>query len=208
MYIEINETNPDSRQIREVVEALRNGALFIYPTDSVYAMGCDPESKIGVQKLFNIKNADPKSRPMTFMCDGISMAAKYAAFISNPSYRFIKDHTPGPYTFILKAGHDLPKLLGAKHKTLGFRIPSNKIALSIIEMLERPILSSSLKRLASEDSEEEFYINPEEIFSDYSLLVDGIINGGAGTLEVSTIIDMTEEVPNVVREGAGEVEFQ
>lgn len=208
MYIEINAANPDSRRIREVVEALQNGALFIYPTDSVYAMGCYPESKTGVQKLFDLKNADPKSRPMTFMCDSISMAAKYASFISNPSYRFIKDHTPGPYTFILKAGHDLPRVMGTKNKTLGFRIPGNKIALGIIEMLGRPILSSSLKRMDSDDTDSEFYINPEEIFSDYSLMVDGIINGGPGNLEVSTIIDMTGEEHTIVREGAGEVEFK
>lgn len=205
MYIEINDQNPDSRQIDKVVSMLREGAVMIYPTDSVYAIGCDPESKAGVEKLYNIKNADPKVRPMTFMCDSIAMAAGYAEPISNSNFRFIKEYTPGPITFIMNANNNLPRLSGAKNRSFGFRIPDNRICLELIAALGRPILSSSLKALNHDDGSG-YYIEPEKINSDYALLVDIIISGGIGQSETSTIIDLTNDNPEVIREGRGIVE--
>jgi len=207
MLIEINPNNPDSRLIASVIEKMQNGAVVIYPTDSVYAMGCDPNSKKGVEKMFQIKNSDPAKTPLTFMCDNISMAAGYANQISNSNFRFIKDHTPGPYTFILPATSNLPKLLHVKNKTFGFRIPDHPISTALIRALGRPILSSSLKAIGKDD-ENKFYLDPEDIFSDYSLLVDVIIDGGPGSLEPSTIIDLTSDEPIVIREGKGEVETE
>ncbi|HQW12654.1 MAG TPA: L-threonylcarbamoyladenylate synthase [Saprospiraceae bacterium] len=207
MYINVNAKNPDDRQVKQVAEMLRQGALIIYPTDSVYAVGCDPESKEGVEKLYNIKNSDPRNRQMTFMCDSISMAAAYAGSISNSSFRFIKDHTPGPYTFIMNATNKLPRVLGTKNKTFGFRIPDHAFCLKLIQELGRPVLSSSLKKLESE-MEEEFYTNPEHIYSDYSLLVDAIVEGGMGMRTSSTIVDLTGEEPEVIREGLGVIETE
>ena len=205
MMIEINPYNPDTRMINSVIEKMKDGAAIIYPTDSVYAMGCDPNSKKGVEKMFQIKNSDPAKTPLTFMCDSISMASEYANQISNSNFRFIKDHTPGPYTFIMTATNSLPKLLHVKNKTFGFRIPDHPISTALIQALGRPILSSSLKAI-DQDDENKFYLDPEEIFSDYSLLVDVIINGGPGLLEQSTIIDLTSDEPIVIREGKGSVE--
>lgn len=207
MYIEINEKNPDSRQINKVVSMLCDGAVIIYPTDSVYAIGCDPENKKGVEKLYNIKNADPKIRPMTFMCDSIAMAATYAEPISNANFRFIKEYTPGPITFIMNANNNLPRIIGVKNKSFGFRIPDNKICQAIISALGRPILSSSLKALNPED-EIGYYIEPERINSDYALLADLIISGGTGQIETSTIIDLTQDNPEIIRDGRGVVETE
>jgi len=207
MLIEINPTNPDSRLINSIVEKMQNGAVIIYPTDSVYAMGCDPESKKGVEKMFHIKNSDPSKSPLTFMCESISMASGYASQISNANFRFIKDHTPGPYTFILPATNNLPKLLHVKNKTFGFRIPDHPIPSALIRTLGRPILSASLKTIAG-DEENKFYLDPEDIYSDYSLLVDIIIDGGPGLLEQSTVIDLTNGEPTVIREGKGNVETE
>ncbi|MCB0605684.1 MAG: threonylcarbamoyl-AMP synthase [Saprospiraceae bacterium] len=207
MLLEINPLNPDTRLITSVVEKMKQGAVIIYPTDSVYAMGCDPESKKGVEKLFQIKNSDPNKRQLTFMCSNISMASTYANQISNSNYRFIKEHTPGPYTFILPATNNLPKILNVKNKTFGFRIPDHKIPTELINALGRPILSSSLKTV-DEDSENRFYMYPEDIYSDYSLMVDMIIDGGPGSLEHSTVIDLTEGEPIVIREGKGNVDTE
>ncbi len=207
MLIEINPLNPDSRAINSIVEKLRNGAVIIYPTDSVYAMGCDPESKKGVEKLFHLKNSNPAKSPLTFMCETISMASAYSSQISNSNYRFIKDHTPGPYTFILPASNNLPKILHVKNKTFGFRIPDHRIPLELIKALGRPILTSSLKAIEKED-QEQFYMYPEDIYSDYSLMVDLIIDGGPGSLEQSTVVDLTQDIPEVIREGKGDIETE
>lgn len=147
MLIEINPLNPDSRAINSVVEKMKNGAVIIYPTDSVYALGCDPESKKGVEKLYQLKNSDPSKSPLTFICDTISMASAYSSQISNSNFRFIKDHTPGPFTFILPASNNLPKILHVKNKTYGFRIPDHRIPQELIKALGRPILSASLKSI-------------------------------------------------------------
>ncbi|MCO6460233.1 MAG: threonylcarbamoyl-AMP synthase [Saprospiraceae bacterium] len=207
MLLEINPLNPDNRLINSVIEKLKEGAVIIYPTDSVYALGCDPESKKGVEKLFHIKNSDPSKRQLTFMCDSISMASTYANQISNSNFRFIKDHTPGPYTFILPATNNLPKILNVKNKTFGFRIPNHRIPTELIRALGRPILTASLKTL-SQDEDERFYMYPEDIYSDYSLSVDLIIDGGPGSLEQSTVIDLTDGTPTVIREGKGNVETE
>lgn len=205
MLIEINPNNPDTRLINSIIEKMKEGAVVIYPTDSVYAMGCDPSSKKGVEKMFQIKNSDPAKTPLTFMCDNISMASTYANQISNSNFRFIKDHTPGPFTFIMTATNSLPKLLHIKNKTFGFRIPDHPISTALIRALGRPILSSSLKAIDHEE-ENKFYLDPEDIYSDYSLLVDIIIDGGPGLIEQSTIIDLTSDEPIVIREGKGSVD--
>lgn len=205
MLLEINPNNPNDRHIQSVVDRMRDGAVIIYPTDSVYALGCDPESKKGVEKLFQIKNADPSKTLLSFMCESIAMAANHAQQISNSNFRFIKDHTPGPYTFILPATNTLPKIHNIKNKTFGFRIPDHPIPLALIKELGRPILTTSLKNIANED-DAKFYLDPEDIYSDYSLLVDIIIDGGPGLNEQSTVIDLTSGEPVVLREGKGEVD--
>jgi len=207
MLIEINPLNPDSRAINSVVEKMKNRAVIIYPTDSVYALGCDPESKKGVEKLYQLKNSDPSKSPLTFICDTISMASAYSSQISNSNFRFIKDHTPGPFTFILPASNNLPKILHVKNKTYGFRIPDHRIPQELIKALGRPILSASLKSIERED-EDQFYMYPEDIYSDYSLLVDLVIDGGPGSLEQSTVVDLTDGTPVVIREGKGNVETE
>ena len=201
MLQKINGINPDQRSIQRVVDILEQGGIVIYPTDSVYGLGCDPTNKQGVEKLIKVAGIDPAKKPLTFVCNSLSMAAAYAKQIPNEYFRMIKDNTPGPYTFIMEATKHLPKVLQGKKTTFGFRIPDNPIALRIIESLGKPILSTSLKTFEMEESQ--YYIDPEQIYSDYGFIVDLIIDGGPGYQEETTVIDLTGNEPVVIREGKG-----
>lgn len=200
MYLKVHTENPQGRHITHAVEILRNDGIIIYPTDTVYGIGCSIYSKIAIEQIYQIKNQNP-SKPFSFVCSDLSHISEYAV-VSNPAYRVMKHLIPGPFTFILPASRlkQLPKSLMSKRKTVGIRVPNNKIALAIVKELGHPILSASVTDDAG------FVINnPEIIRQEFENRVDLIIDGGINISEPSTVLDFTEEPPVVVREGAGDV---
>ncbi|TVQ45756.1 MAG: threonylcarbamoyl-AMP synthase [Saprospirales bacterium] len=200
--LKIHPENPEGRKISEVCKTLEGGGMVIYPTDSVYAIGCDILRQDVVERIFQFKGLDPTLANMTFLCKDISQIAEYAAQINNDVFKILKRNTPGPFTFIIKANSQVPRIFKNRRRTIGVRIPKNKIVLDIIEGLGRPLLSTSLKR---NDDELEYYTEPSFIYERYGSQFDTIIDGGIGQTEPSTIVDCTEEIPEIIREGFEEL---
>ncbi len=201
MLINIHPDNPQPRLIKQVVESLQNGGIIIYPTDTIYGLGCDITHPKAVEQICRIKNVDPHKAQMSFICHDLSNLSKYTKSISTPIYRLLKNYLPGPYTFILPASKQVPKLLESKKSTIGLRIPDNKIACAIVEELGRPILSASLPG----DMVEE-YTDPELMQEKFGKLVDFVIDGGIGGMIPSTVVDCTGDELLLVRQGKGEWE--
>ena len=199
MLIHIHPENPQLRLIRQVVDVLNKGGIIIYPTDTIYGLGCDIFQHKAIERICSIKKVDPQKAQLSFVCSDLSDLSKYAKQLPTPVYRTLKQYLPGPYTFILEASREVPKILKTKKDTIGLRIPDNKIARCIVQELGRPILSASLP---GEDIEE--YTDPEIIKDIFGKQVDLIIDGGIGGTEPSTIIDFTTGQAEVLREGAGE----
>lgn len=199
MLLQIHPEDPQPRLIRQVVEKLLKGGIIIYPTDTVYGLGCDILQQKAVERICLIKKVDPKKAQLSFVCSDLSHLSDYTKPFSNATYRLLKEYLPGPYTFILQASKLVPKILQSKKDTIGLRIPDNKIALAIIKELGRPILSASLPGEMVED-----YTDAEVMFENYSNEVDFVIDGGIGGTIPSTIIDCTGDEPILIREGLGE----
>ena len=199
MLITIHPDNPQPRLIRQVVEVLQRGGVIIYPTDTIYGIGCDIFQHKAIERICRIKQVDPQKAQLSFICDDLSDLSKYAKQIPTPSYRLLKQYLPGPYTFILGASKEVPKILKTKKDTIGIRIPNNTIARMIVAELGHPILTATLPG----DMVEE-YTDPEVIHENFENQVDIVIDGGIGGMEPSTIIDLSTDEPVVVREGAGE----
>ncbi len=200
MYLKIHPQNPQGRHIKRAVEILQNDGIIIYPTDTVYGIGCSIFSKKAIEKIYQIKNQDP-SKPFSFICSDLSHIAEYAV-VSNTAYRVMKHLIPGPYTFILPASRlkQLPKSLISKRKTVGIRVPNNIVSQMIIRELGHPVLSASVT-----DQSGNVLQDPEIIKNQYENKVDLILDSGMQVSDLSTIIDFTEEPPVVLREGAGDV---
>jgi tRNA threonylcarbamoyl adenosine modification protein (Sua5/YciO/YrdC/YwlC family) len=199
MLLKLHPENPQPRNIRTIVESLNNEGVIIYPTDTIYGLGCDIFRQKAIERICRIKNIDPRKAQLSFVCCDLSDMSKYTRSLSTPMYRMIRSYLPGPYTFILPASKEVPKLLKSKKNTVGLRIPNNKIALSIVENLGHPILSASLPGEMVEE-----YTDPESIYNKFSKLVDIVADGGAGGIIPSTVIDCTGDEPVVIREGLGE----
>jgi tRNA threonylcarbamoyl adenosine modification protein (Sua5/YciO/YrdC/YwlC family) len=197
-FLNINPNNIDERRILQVADVLKNNGVIIYPTDSVYALACDINSKAGIEKLCRIKKIHPEKALLTMICDNLAMLAAYTKSVDTATYRLLKRNTPGPFTFILKAAGNIPNTLG-KRKTIGFRIPENKISLAIIQHLSYPLLSISLHN--EEDDIQEYFSDPNEIFERYEHTVDLIIDGGTGNLTASGIVDLSDGDVEMIREG-------
>lgn len=198
MLISIHPRNPQERLIRQAAEILRNGGVIIYPTDTVYGLGCDIFQPKAIERVCRIKGIDPAKANLSFVCSDLSDLSKYAKSISTPHYRFIKNHIPGPFTFILPASREVPKILKSRKDTIGLRIPDHRITHALAAELGHPILSSSLPGEMVEE-----YTDPECIHDKFEKLVDLVIDGGIGGLQYSTIVDMTEEEPVITRQGMG-----
>lgn len=205
MLIEIHPDNPDERKIQQLIAQLEKGAVIIYPTDTVYALGCDLTNKKAVEKLSRIRRLDPKKARFSFICENISQLAEYAAQIDNEIFRLMKRLLPGPYTFILKASHQVPKLIQGRRSSIGVRVPDNNIIMRLVQELGRPIITASLKIEGDEISE--YLTDPIDIYEHFGRQVDAVIDGGIGGELPSTVIDCTQSPPELVREGAGEVDF-
>jgi tRNA threonylcarbamoyl adenosine modification protein (Sua5/YciO/YrdC/YwlC family) len=201
MLIHIHPDNPQPRLIRQVVDTLKSGGIIVYPTDTIYGLGCDISQHKAVERICRIKGVDPQKAQLSFVCYDLSDLSQYARQIDTPVYRMLKQYLPGPYTFILEASRQVPKIIKSKRDTIGIRVPDNKIARCIVQELGNPILSASLPG----DFVEE-YTDPEIIHDRFEKLVDVVIHGGIGGMVPSTIIDVTSGEPQMIREGAGEWE--
>ena len=199
MLIHIHPENPQPRLIKQVVAILNKGGIIIYPTDTIYGLGCDIFQHKAIERIYCIKKIDPQKAQLSFVCYDLSDLSKYAKQLATPVYRTLKQYLPGPYTFILEASKGVPKILKTKKDTIGLRIPDNKIARCIVQELGHPILSASLPGEYVEE-----YTDPEIIRDNFEKQVDLIIDGGIGGTVPSTIIDFTTGQPEMVREGAGE----
>jgi tRNA threonylcarbamoyl adenosine modification protein (Sua5/YciO/YrdC/YwlC family) len=198
MLLHIHPENPQPRQIKTAVECLQRGGVIIYPTDTIYGLGCDILQHKAIERVCRIKNVDPKKAQLSFICSDLSHLSDYAKQLTTSTYRLLKEYLPGPYTFILPASKMVPKILQSKKDTIGLRIPDNKIALAIIHELGRPILSASLPGEMVED-----YTDPEIMYENFMNEVDMVIDGGIGGTEPSTVIDCTKEEYEIIRQGAG-----
>jgi len=199
MLISIHPVDPQERLIRQVVGILKRGGIIVYPTDTLYGLGCDIFQHKAVERICQIKNISPQKAQFSFVCYDLSDLSRYAKQLNTPVYRTLKQFLPGPYTFILEASKEVPKILKTKKDTVGIRIPDNKIARCIVKELGNPILSATLPGELVED-----YTDPEIIHDKFEKLVDVVIDGGIGGIIPSTVIDFTSEEAQVVREGAGE----
>lgn len=199
MLLEIHPEDPQPRHIKTVVECLQDGGVIIYPTDTIYGLGCDIFQHKAIEKICRIKQIDPQKANLSFICYDLSDLSKYTKSISTPLYRILKSYLPGPYTFILPASKEVPKMLQSKKSTVGLRVPDNNIARTIIQQLGRPILSASLPGEMVEE-----YTDPELIYRNFSKLADIVIDGGTGGMIPSTVIDCTGDEPAIIRKGLGD----
>jgi tRNA threonylcarbamoyl adenosine modification protein (Sua5/YciO/YrdC/YwlC family) len=199
MLIHIHPVNPQERLIRQVVQVLKSGGIIIYPTDTIYGLGCDIFQHKAIERICQIKQVDPQKANLSFICYDLSDLSRYAKQLNTSVYRSLKQHLPGPYTFILEASRDVPRILKTKKDTVGIRVPDNKIARCIVKELGNPILSATLPGEFVED-----YTDPEIIQDRFGKLVDLVIDSGIGGTIPSTVVDFTKEEPEVIREGAGE----
>ena len=204
MLLEIFPFNIDDRKIDKIVETLKNGGLIIYPTDTVYGLGCDIYNKQAVEKICRIKGIKPEKMNFSIICSDLSNISEYTMQIDNSVFRLIKRALPGAYTFILKASNNIPKIFKNNKKTIGIRIPDHKIPLVIVEKLGHPILTTSIHH---EDEILDYITDPYAIYERFEHIVDIVIDGGVGGIQPSTIIDCSNETPVVTREGAGNIDI-
>ncbi len=199
-YIRLYEENPNERHIRQVVDVLKQGGIVIYPTDSVYAIGCSVEANKALEKIADHKGLDPKRPDMSLIFHDLSQLAQYTIVRDNNIFKLIKRNTPGPFTFIVQANNQIPKLFKNKKRTVGIRIPSNKIVLELVRELGTPLITTSVH-----DADEiiEYTTDPELIYEKYRDFADIVIDGGYGNNEPTTVIDCTGDEPVIIREGIG-----
>jgi tRNA threonylcarbamoyl adenosine modification protein (Sua5/YciO/YrdC/YwlC family) len=198
MLLHIHPDNPQPRLVKQLAECLRDGGIIIYPTDTIYGIGCDIMQPKAVEKICRIKNVDPLKAQLSFICKDLSHLSDYTKSIDTPLYRMLKNHLPGPFTFILPASKQVPKILQSKKSTIGLRVPDNNICRDLIDALGNPLLSASLPGDMVED-----YTDPEIIFENFKDRVDFVIDGGIGNMTASTIVDCTTDDWVVTRQGAG-----
>lgn len=199
--IKLYEENPDPRKIQQIVDILKDGGVIIYPTDTIYGLGCDLTNRKAIDKLCWVKGIKPGKINLSFICEDMSHISDYVKNLSTPTFKLMKKNLPGPFTFILPANSNVPKIVNANKKTVGIRIPNNKIPIAIVKALGNPLITTSIK----EDDVVEYPTDPEEIYENFKNLVDVVIDGGYGNNNPSTVIDCTKEPAEIVREGLGDV---
>lgn len=199
MLLHIHPDNPNIRHIKTVAECLLDGGVIIYPTDTIYGLGCDIFQHKAIERICRIKNIAPEKAQLSFVCYDLSDLSKYTKSISTPLYRLLKSYLPGAYTFILPASKEVPKILQSRKSTIGLRVPDNNIARAIVHQISHPILSASLPGEMVEE-----YTDPELMYQNFEHLVDIVIDGGPGGMIPSTVIDCTKDTYEVIRMGAGE----
>ncbi|MBN1158057.1 MAG: threonylcarbamoyl-AMP synthase [Bacteroidales bacterium] len=202
MLLKIHPETPGQRQVQKAVEVLRNGGTLIFPTDTVYGLGCDVCNHKAVERVAEIKGVNPAKSNFSLICNSLSQLTDYARQVNNPTFKLMKQCLPGPYTFILNANNNVPRLFRNKKKTVGIRIPDNKIILEIVRELGNAVLTTSIH---DDDKVLDYMTDPELIYDFYKYHVDAVINGGFGNNIPSTVIDCTGDEPLIVRQGIGEI---
>ncbi len=202
MLLHIHPDNPQERNIKTVIECLRDGGVIIYPTDTIYGLGCDIYNAKAIDRIAKIKKVDPKKAQFSFVCADLSHISDYAKSIDTPVFRLLKKALPGPYTFILHASKQVPKALKTKKDTVGIRVPEHNICNEIVQSLGHPIMSTSLPM----EEDVEYYTDPELIHDIFGNQVDIVIDGGYGGYEPSTVVSLLDGEPELLRQGAGDWE--
>lgn len=204
MLLRLYNENPNPREIRKVVDILHEGGIIIYPTDTIYGLGCDITNPKAVEKVARFKGVKIEKANFSFICSDLSHISDYTKPISNTVFKLMKKNLPGPFTFILEANTNVPKYFKGKKKTVGIRVPHNNIIRNIVYELGNPILSTSIR---DEDDILEYTTDPELIYEKYKDFADLVIDGGHGELIPSTVVDCTGDTIEITREGKGMLEF-
>jgi tRNA threonylcarbamoyl adenosine modification protein (Sua5/YciO/YrdC/YwlC family) len=203
MVIRIYEENPSPRHVRHAVDAFNRGGLVIFPTDTIYGLGCSIRHIRSLERIARIKGTKKKKTNYSIIFNNLSMLSEFTRPLPNHIFRLIKRNLPGPFTFILEANNQVPKIFQSKKKTIGIRIPDNSIITTIVDELGHPILTTSIK---DEDEVVEYITDPELIYEKYGDSIDLLIDGGYGDNEASTIVDCTSGEPEIIRQGKGDLE--
>ena len=198
MLVSLHHQNPQMRWIKKAVEILQQGGVIIYPTDTVYGLGCDLLNKKGIERIYDIKQRDRK-QPLSFICSDLKDISQYAQ-VSDYAYKVMKRLLPGPYTFILKASRAVPKIIIPKRQTTGIRVPDNRICMALVAELGRPIISTSVK-----NDEGEIITSPEEMEKRYHHAVDMVLDGGMSSTTPSSVLNLVDDVVEIIRIGKGDV---
>ena len=201
MLLDIHPDNPQPRNIKTVIDCLKGGGVIIYPTDTIYGLGCDIYNTSAIERICRIKGIDPKKAQFSFVCSDLSHISDFTKSIDTPIFRMLKAALPGPYTFIFNASKQVPKMLKTKKDTVGIRVPDHIICQLIVKELGHPIMSVSLPM----DDDIEYYTDPELMHDRFGSLVDIVIDSGIGEVTPSTVIDCTSGHPELIREGAGDI---
>ncbi|MEX2379807.1 MAG: L-threonylcarbamoyladenylate synthase [Vicingaceae bacterium] len=201
-YIKLYEENTNPKDLKLVTECFKDGGVVIYPTDTVYALGCDIESREGIERVARIKEVKPEKADFSFVFYDLSHISEYTRQFDSQVFKILKRNLPGPFTFILEANNSIPRLFRNKKRTLGIRVPDNNICRRIVDRLERPIISTSIH---DEDEVIEYTTDPELIFEKYENLVDLVVDGGYGNNEASTVVDLSQGEVEIIRQGIGEL---
>jgi tRNA threonylcarbamoyl adenosine modification protein (Sua5/YciO/YrdC/YwlC family) len=198
MLLHVHPVTPQPRALRTITDCLSEGGIIVYPTDTIYGLGCDIFHHKAIERICQIKHMDPAKAQMSFICYDLSDLSKYTKSIDTPLYRMLKSYLPGPYTFILPASKEVPKILKSKKDTIGLRIPDNHIAREIVRTLGHPILSTSLPGEMVEE-----YTDPDLIQENFGKVVDLVVDGGVGGMVASTVVDCTGDELRLIRQGLG-----
>ncbi|EOR96139.1 Sua5 YciO YrdC YwlC family protein [Arcticibacter svalbardensis MN12-7] len=203
MLLKIYPENPNPKAIEQVVEVLKNGGLIIYPTDTIYGLGCDITNHKAIEKICQIRGIKLDKANFSFVCYDLQNIAEYIKPIDTATFRMLKKTLPGPFTFVFNASHKVPKMLSSKKKTVGIRVPDNDIAREIVKLLGNPIISTSIR---DDDDILEYSTDPELIYEKYQDQVDIVIDGGYGENVASTVVDCTTDEFTILREGKGKLD--
>ncbi len=202
MFIKIYEENPNPKSIDQIVDILRKGGVIIYPTDTIYGIGCDITNQKAIERVCRIRGLNKNKANLSFICNDLTSISQYTKPLDNATFRLLKRSLPGPFTFIFNASSQVPKLLSSKKKTVGIRVPDNNISREIVKQLGNPIVSTSIH---DEDEVIEYSTDPELIYEKYGSIVDAVIDGGYGKNIPSTVVDCTTGDFEVIRQGEGDL---
>lgn len=200
--LKIHPVNPEQRKIRHVAQVLQKGGLIVYPTDTVYGLGCDLMNKKAIERLCRVVDVKPQKLNLSFICRDLSQISEYARRIETPVFKVLKKALPGPFTFILESSSNVPRIFEANKKTVGIRIPDHAVPRCLVEALGNPMITASIK---NEDVIREYTTDPSEMYEDLKHVVDLVIDSGAGGNVPSTVVDCTGETMEIIRQGLGDL---
>jgi tRNA threonylcarbamoyl adenosine modification protein (Sua5/YciO/YrdC/YwlC family) len=200
--LKIHPQNPETRKINRVVEVLKDGGILVYPTDTIYGIGCDLMNRKAIERLCHIMDIKPQKLNLSFICNDLSHISEYAKVVDNSVFKLLKKALPGPFTFILESSARVPKILDVNKKTVGIRIPDHNIPRMIVAQLENPLITTSIK---DDDKIKEYTTDPEEIYEDFKHHVQLVVDGGVGGNVPSTVVDCTQDM-TIVRQGLGDID--